>query len=47
MRFGKIALEGRGLDAIDWKNGQKQWMAAERVAIGRHHKAAYFLDAVG
>ena len=35
--LGKIALERRGLNAVDGKHGYKQRMPAERVAISRYH----------
>src|SRR3954465_14684417 len=44
VRFGEIALERRGLDAVDGQRGEELPVRAERAAMGGEYGAAVVLD---
>ena len=46
VRVGEIALERGRLDAGDGEHGQRERVAAERVAVRADQRAAFVIDAI-
>jgi hypothetical protein len=44
VRFGRIALVRRGLDAVDGQGNEQHAGAAERIAVAAEHRAAVGVD---
>src|SRR6266581_5031575 len=44
MRLRKVALERRGLDAIDRQDREEERVLTERIAVGAENEALFALD---